>query len=120
MNFALFGTETECAELSQWLCAEAQAGDIVAFDTTEGLLPALAAKFFDAVVILNDGARGMEGAIAARSLLPNIPLVWFSSDGDFAVQAYRIGVSWFGTKPLTQPKLAAALRRCGIGCAPSG
>lgn len=115
MKFALFGTAADCAELRPWLCENTGAEEIAAFDATETLLPALTAGTFDAVLILRDGARGMEGAIAARSLSPKIPLLWFSSDSDFAVQAYRIGASWFGTKPLTQSKLTAALHRCGIG-----
>lgn len=43
--------------------------------------------------------------------LPPGKFIWFS-DLDFAVQAYRLSVGWFGIKPVTYRQMEQALLRC--------
>ncbi len=66
----------------------------------------------DLVIVFRDGADGMEGAYAARDLLPTVPLIWFSNDNGFGPQSYRIGCHYFAARPITGELLLTALRRC--------
>lgn len=61
------------------------------------------------LVIAEDGVSGLDFIISAH--LPRAKLIWFS-DLDFAIQAYRLCVSWFGQKPVTYQKMEQALLRC--------
>ena len=64
------------------------------------------------VVVLTNGAAGMEGVYRVREYHPRVPVFWFSDDGDFAMQSYRLNCSYFGLKPVTEGKLRQALYRC--------
>ncbi len=66
---------------------------------------------YDAVFVTQNNAGGMEGVIAARNVRPNIPVVWFSNDEGFGVQAYRLDVDFFHCKPITPRVLEMALER---------
>lgn len=66
----------------------------------------------DGIVIAMDGADGMEGVIAAKTLRRDIPVLWFSNDGDFDAQSYRLGCAYFHKKPLSPQILSAALAKC--------
>lgn len=78
------------------------------------LLGALAQAEPDAVIVAQNGVQGMD--IITSTHLPPRKVAWFS-DLDFAIQAYRLCLAWFGTKPVTYPKAAQALCRC-LGDAP--
>lgn len=54
----------------------------------------------------------MEGVIAAKTLCLDIPVLWFSEDGDFGAQSYRLGCTYFHQKPLSPEILLAALAKC--------
>lgn len=110
MCLALYGTSADCAAARQFLPRE----EMKFFASTEELTPSLCRHAFDAVLILMDGADGMEGAIAARRQQPALPLAWFSDDRNFAPQAYRLNAAYFAPKPLTAEKLRVALARCGL------
>ena len=66
----------------------------------------------DGIVIAMDGADGMEGVIAAKTLCRDIPVLWFSDDGDFGAQSYRLGCAYFHKKPISPQILSAALAKC--------
>ena len=66
----------------------------------------------DGIVIAMDGADGMEGVIAAKTLCRDIPVLWFSNDGDFGAQSYRLGCAYFHEKPLLPQILSAASAKC--------
>lgn len=66
----------------------------------------------DCIVIAMDGADGMEGVIAAKSVCQHVPVLWFSDDNGFGVQSYRLGCAYFHKKPVSPQVLSAAIARC--------
>lgn len=66
----------------------------------------------DSVDVAMNGADGMEGVIAAKTVFRNIPVLWFSDDGGFGAQSYRLGCAYFHKKPLSPEILSAALAKC--------
>ncbi len=65
-----------------------------------------------AVIVARRGADGMESARNAKIMRPKVPLIWFSDDGGFGVESYRIGCAYFSAEAVTQVRLTAALARC--------
>ena len=59
------------------------------------LAQALRRSRYHAVVIAMTGARGLEAAIQAKQLAPEIPLVWWSDDKNFALIAYQLHIPAF-------------------------
>lgn len=66
----------------------------------------------DVIVVMTDGAEGMEGVMAAKTLCPETDLIWLSDDEGFGPQSYRLGCTYFGTKPITKHLVSHAYRRC--------
>lgn len=64
------------------------------------------------LVVLADGAEGMECVYRAREHSQDIPVFWFSDDRDFAVQSYRMNCAYFSDKPITSDKALNAFKRC--------
>lgn len=64
------------------------------------------------VIVLADGAAGMESVYRSRQRRPSLPVFWFSDDREFGMQSYRLECAYFSTKPVTPEKLTCALRRC--------
>lgn len=67
-----------------------------------------------AAVVLSGGAAGMEAAMIIRRLYPTLPLLWFSDDNAFGVQAYRLDVTYFADKARMKERLGCALTRAGL------
>lgn len=63
----------------------------------------------DVIIIAQDGVEGLNTLTNIH--LPPRKFIWFS-DLDFSLQAYRLCVPWFGSKPVTYQKMAQALTRC--------
>lgn len=63
----------------------------------------------DVIIIAQDGVEGLNTLTNIH--LPPRKFIWFS-DLDFGLQAYRLCVPWFGSKPVTYQKMAQALTRC--------
>lgn len=63
----------------------------------------------DIIIIAQDGVEGLNTITNIH--LPPRRFIWFS-DLDFGLQAYRLCLSWFGSKPVTYRKMAQALTRC--------
>ena len=63
-------------------------------------------------MIAMDGADGMEGVIAAKSVCKDVPVLWFSDDNGFGAQSYRLGCAYFHKKPVPPQVLSAAIARC--------
>ncbi len=74
-----------------------------------GLVEQLKRAEPDAVIVAQNGVEGMD--IITSAHLPPGKVIWFS-DLDFGVQAYRLCLRWFGTKPVTYRKVEQALLRC--------
>lgn len=64
------------------------------------------------IIVVADGAEGMECVYRARERRPCLPVFWFSDDRDFSVISYRLECAYFSTKPPTAEKLQNALQRC--------
>ena len=77
----------------------------------DGLVDGLRQNRFDLAFVTLDNAYGMEGVIAIRNCLPNVPVIWFSNDEDFGSQAYRLHTDFFHSKPITPMILEMALNR---------
>lgn len=112
----LFGPEAECiaaAKLLETLIPE-NIHDHECFHIhgLEALQQALVQAQPSLLIVLSDGAEGMECVCRCRDRKPNLPIFWFSNDRGFAVQSYRFNCAYFSTKPVTSEKLSSALRRC--------
>lgn len=113
MCIFVHGTPTDCRDFMEWSKAH---GDFefkeshCDYTIAEALLPVKAT----AAVVLSDGAAGMEAAMIIRRLCPTLPLIWFSDDSSFAVQAYRLDAAYFAKKAHIKERLAFALKRAGI------
>ena len=59
------------------------------------LAQALRRSRYHAVVIAMTGAKGLEAAIQAKRLAPEVPLIWWSDDENFALIAYHLRISAF-------------------------
>lgn len=66
----------------------------------------------DCIVVMMDGADGMEGVIAAKNICKNVPVMWFSDDNGFGAQSYRLGCAYFHKKPVSPQVLSAAISKC--------
>lgn len=64
------------------------------------------------VIVLADGAAGMESVYRSRQRRPSLPVIWFSNDRAFGMQSFRLECAYFSTKPVTPDKIKLALRRC--------
>ncbi len=63
----------------------------------------------DIIIIAQDGVEGLNTITNIH--LPPRRFIWFS-DLDFSLQAYRLCLPWFGSKPVTYSKIVQALTRC--------
>lgn len=70
-------------------------------------------KTADLIIVLANGANGMEGVIAVKSVDRNKPVIWLSDDEGFGVQSYRLGCNYFHKKPIPVERLKDALIKCG-------
>lgn len=64
------------------------------------------------VVVLEDGAAGMEGVYLVRNSSAAVPVFWFSDDRGFGMQSHRLECAYFSTKPVTTAKMRSALHQC--------
>lgn len=64
------------------------------------------------LVVLANGAEGMECVYRSKERRPCLPVFWFSDDRDFGIQSYRLDCAYFSTKPVTAEKMHHAIRRC--------
>lgn len=64
------------------------------------------------MIVLADGAVGMESVYRSRQRRPNVPVFWFSDDREFGMQSYRMECAYFSTKPVTPEKISNAIHRC--------
>lgn len=116
MRLILYGTETDSNEfmrslaaLPEWRYRKMQVTDYPDYDS---FVAGLGESPPDCIVIAMDGADGMEGVIAAKSIRKDVPVLWFSDDNGFGVQSYRLGCAYFHQKPVSPQVLSAAIERC--------
>ena len=73
------------------------------------LAQALRRSRYHAVVIAMTGARGLEAAIQAKRLAPEVPLIWWSDDENFALIAYHLRISAFLSADCSDQELYEAM-----------
>ena len=64
------------------------------------------------VIVIADGANGMECVYQAKKYNSNLPVFWFSDDRNFSNQSHRLECEYFASKPLTADKLDNAFVHC--------
>ena len=116
MRLILYGTETD---KNEFMCSLAALPErhyrkmqITDYSDYDSFIAGLGGSPPDCIVIAMDGADGMEGVIAARSVCQNAPVLWFSNDNGFGVQSYRLGCAYFHKKPVSPQILSAAIAKC--------
>ena len=72
------------------------------------LSQALRRSRYHAVVMT--GAKGLEAAIQAKRLAPEVPLVWWSDDENFALIAYQLRIPAFLPTDCSDQELYEAIR----------
>lgn len=115
MRVCFYGTpsqfQTFQAHLEQITTYQGRLNHFALFPDYDSLVDGLRRNSFDLVFVSHDNACGMEGVIAIRNILPNIPVIWFSNDEGFGSQAYRLHTDFFHSKPITPMILEMALNR---------
>lgn len=64
------------------------------------------------VIVLADGANGMECVYQAKKYDRNMTVFWFSDDCNFSIHSHRLDCAYFAKKPLTFEMLDKAFYRC--------
>lgn len=116
MRLILYGTEADTSELTAMISAIPELSyrhiRIENHADRDSFLTGLGGSPPDGIVVAMDGASGMEGVIAAKTLFRDIPVLWFSNDGGFGAQSYRLGCTYFHQKPISPEVLSAAIAKC--------
>lgn len=112
----LFGEQEECRAISETLEAWAQASgrthESFHLDDLEELEKSLTTWQPSLLVVLADGAEGMECVVRSTERQPLLPVFWFSDDRNFCIQSYRLNCAYFSSKPATPEKVGHAFQRC--------
>ena len=64
---------------------------------------------YDAVVVMEDGARGMNFCMSIRGYSKDVPLLWISDQAEFEPQSRRMQTDTFLVKPVTEYQLREAV-----------
>lgn len=88
--------------------------DCELYEDYEAYVKALHSNVYDMIIVSMDGADGMEGVIAAKDANYKIPVVWFSDDNNFGIQAFRLDVTYFSKKPMNESNVKQAFERCKV------
>lgn len=115
-NILIFGQNQECQEVvlllkNKLLFRQQQVQYYTTCDYDE-----IYKQIVDAnpnlVIVLADGANGMECVYNVKEYNKNIPVFWFSDDRKFGLHSHRLECAYFAEKPLTTVKLDKAFSRC--------
>ena len=109
MTVLIYGNKSDCDNIIPML--DGKSRQCIAVDDFEELTVNLVNCSPDLVIVLQNGAKGMEGVYRARQYGADLPVFWFSDDKDFAIQSYRLKCTYFSPKPLTPQKLTLAFDR---------
>ncbi len=115
MNVLIYGNTRDKEILVQHMKSMASMAfrllEVTQTDDYDQYLNLLQTKDYEIVFVMMDNAAGMEGVIAVQNLKPEISIIWFSNDKHFVAQSYRLGVTYFAVKPITEKTLKLALER---------
>ena len=112
----IFGEQHECRAVSELIkqnsLLNAYTHEHLHLDDLEYLEEHLTNWDPSLVIVVADGAKGLESVSRTREHRPMLSVFWFSNDQDFSMQSYRLNCAYFSTKPVTQTKLERGIRRC--------
>lgn len=112
MQGLLFGTHAQEEALRDSLSRSAgcyRSLSLTRYGHYDDFLRGLREQEPEVILVTMDGAEGMEAVIAARCLKTAVPVCWFSEDGGFRAQAYRLGCTFFCERPVPPETLAEML-----------
>lgn len=116
MRLVLYGTSADKSEIARAISAIPEFSyrkiTIEAHSDYDSFIAGLGGNPPDGIVVAENGANGMEGVIVAKSLHKNTPILWFSDDGGFGAQSYRLGCAFFHKKPISPDVMSAAIAKC--------
>lgn len=116
MRVAVYGAESERRDFAEAIPALPgccyRSIQVIGYSDYDSYIDGLRDSPPGCVIVTADGAAGMEGVIAARSLLGDVPIIWFSDDGNFGAQSYRLGCTYFHVKPVSSEILSSAMAKC--------
>ena len=103
------------ALLEEWAAGQGQESQIIEYERGEGLLYDYQDQAESFSLILLDiflpGLSGMETARELRTLSPDVPLVFFTTTADFAVESYDVAAAGYLLKPLDRGRARELLDR---------
>lgn len=112
----LFGSDGECRAVYEILQAQATRSGYIVTQCQVDDLEVFEKQLVDfdpsLLIVVADGAEGMECVYRSRERRPCVPVFWFSDDPEFGLQSYRFNCAYFSTKPVTTEKLNHAIQRC--------
>ena len=116
MKILIYGTDSDAKMLKQHMgalsCTAFRIIDYLQTEEYEIFLDKLRSVECDMIFSMMDNAAGMEGVVAAQNVWPDKPIIWFSNDKNFVAQSYRLGVTYFAVKPISERVLNLAIARC--------
>lgn len=112
MKISIFANDDKRAMLQELL--KYYSTEQIFYESYDEFIGELPETKSDILIVARDGAEGMESVRAAKILLPNIPIIWFSDDNGFGPESYRVGCSYFSALPISAEILTKALKRCEI------
>lgn len=116
VKMLIFGQEHECRAVSEMMKQEAVLAchkhEHLYMDDLEGLEEKLVEWNPSLIIVVANGAKGLECVFRTKSCRPSLPVFWFSDDREFGMQSYQLDCAYFSTKPVTKEKLAHAIHRC--------
>ncbi len=115
-DIILYGKHQECEEVVALLkinpIFHGKQLNCFCINEQEELQMRLVDGISDLVIILADGAKGMEGVYTVKEYDRDLAVFWFSNDRSFALQSHRLDCAYFAVKPLTNKKLIKAFEHC--------
>lgn len=115
LKILLYGNSAECKSAENMIMFlpvfDGNPPEFKCTDNWEGLESELVDFEPELVVILKNGAAGMEGVYLSKSRRPDAHTCWFSDDSDFGMQSHRLDCTYFSEKPVTEEKLHRAITR---------
>lgn len=119
VKILIYGRSAECIHTQELLRVLSHQSETVyryaAVDDFEELRMKLVDFEPELVIVVEDGAAGMEAVYRVRRYSSLIPVFWFSDDVDFGMQSHRLECSYFAVKPVMQDKMQRAFQRCSPG-----
>ncbi len=112
MKISVYANSSKCEALQELL--RHHSGKQIFYEDYDTFITELPRAESNVLIVARDGAEGMESVRAAKILLPDIPIIWFSDDKGFGPESYRVGCNYFSASPISEELLAKALKRCEI------